>query len=113
MEAKAPDFTQILESQKARSLKLRAEPLKGRIERLKKFEGWIHANRERIKQAVHADFKKPLLEVDTSEIYPVLTEIRHTLKHLEEWARPTKIDATLSYLGTRSEIRYEPKGGEG
>ncbi len=103
-------LTQVFEKQKARSLSLRKEPLKERIVRLRKLETWVHANRERIKNAVHDDFQKPLLEVDTSEIYPVLTELRHTLKHLDEWARPKMIDATLSYLGTRSEIRYEPKG---
>ncbi len=95
---------------KKASLNLRSEPLANRIARLRKLEAWIHANRERIKESVHGDFKKPLLEVDTTEIYPVLTELRHTLKHLEEWARPKKIDATISYIGTRSEIRYEPKG---
>ncbi|CAN5403084.1 aldehyde dehydrogenase family protein [soil metagenome] len=96
--------------QKEKSLALRREPLKERINRLKALESWITLNREKIKQAVHSDFQKPLLEVDTTEIYPALTEIRHTLTHLEMWARPKKIDATLSYLGTRSEIRYEPKG---
>ncbi|MEJ0055153.1 MAG: aldehyde dehydrogenase family protein [Bacteroidota bacterium] len=101
---------QIFERQKERSLSLRNEVLKERKARLLRLEAWITANRERIKKAVNSDFHKPLLEVDTSEIYPVLTEIRHTLKHLEEWARPKKIDATLSYIGTRSEIRYEPKG---
>ena len=103
-------LTQVFEKQKARSLSLRKESLKERIVRLRKLETWVHTNRERIKKAVHDDFHKPLLEVDTSEIYPVLTELRHTLKHLDEWARPKKIDATFSYIGTRSEIRYEPKG---
>ncbi len=100
----------VFERQKARAISLRKEPLKERISRLQMLETWIHQNRDRIKTAVHSDFRKPKLEVDTSEIYPVLTEIRHTLKHLEEWSRPKKIDATLSYVGTRSEIRYEPKG---
>ena len=103
-------LAQVFEKQKARSLSLRNEPLKDRVARLRKLEQWIFKHRERIKKAVHADFHKPLLEVDTSEIYPVLAEIRHTLRHIEEWARPRKIDATLAYIGTRSEIRYEPKG---
>lgn len=110
MAHQTADFQSILASQTTRSRILRTEPLKARIARLRKLETWLHANRERIKQAVHADFQKPLLEVDTTEIYPVLTELRHTLKHLEVWARPKNIDATLSYLGTRSEIRFEPKG---
>lgn len=97
-------------SLKGRSESLRTEPLMERMRRLQALEQWIHTNRERIKQAVHADYHKPVLEVDTSEIYPVLAELRHTLKHLNQWAAPVKIDATLSYLGTRSEVRYEPKG---
>lgn len=98
------------EKHKKRSLKLRVEPLAERLRRLRTLESWIHANRERIRQAVHLDFQKPLLEVDTSEIYPVVTEMRHVLKHLGRWAAPKKIDATLTYVGTRSEVRYEPKG---
>jgi aldehyde dehydrogenase (NAD+) len=93
-----------------RVLSLRTEPLAQRKARLRKLETWIHKHRERIKVAVHSDYRKPLLEVDTSEIYPVLTEIRHALKHLDEWAAPVKVDAPRSYLGTRSEIRVEPKG---
>src|SRR5262245_38679332 len=93
-----------------RSRELRSEPLSARKARLKKLEAWLHMNRERVKEAVHGDYGKPLLEVDTSEIYPVLTELRHTLKHLDEWSAPVKVDAPRSYLGTRSEIRLEPKG---
>jgi aldehyde dehydrogenase (NAD+) len=104
------ELSRVFEKQKTRSQLLRSEPVSRRIERLTKLEMWLLNNRERIQNAVYADFQKPLLEVETTEIYPVLTEIRHSIKHLEVWSRPTKIDATLSYLGTRSEIRYEPKG---
>ena len=95
---------------KARSLELRAEPLAKRKHRLRKLESWIEVNHDRICRHVNADYGKPPLEVDTSEIYPVVAELRHALRHLDEWAAPTKIDATLTYLGTRSEVRYEPKG---
>jgi len=95
---------------KAKSHALRQEPLSARKHRLQNLEKWIHANRDRIRQAVHLDYRKPLLEVDTSEIYPVLAELRHALRNLDRWAAPVKVDATVSYLGTRSEIRYEPRG---
>lgn len=95
---------------KARSLELRVEPIAARKKRLRKLESWIHANRSRIQEQVHADYRKPIPEVDTSEIYPVLTELGHALKHLDAWSAPKKVDATITYLGTRSEIRYEPKG---
>ena len=111
--AEKPNTAQIdriFQLQRKNSLKLRRESVKARKDRLRKLNNWLFANRERIKQAVHQDFKKPLLEVDTTELYPVIAEIRHVLSHLDNWAKPTKIDAPISYLGTRSEIRYEPKG---
>lgn len=95
---------------KAKSFELRVEPVSARKKRLQKLESWIHANRMRIQKEVHADYQKPILEIDTSEIYPVLTELGHALKHLDEWSAPRKVDATITYLGTRSEVRYEPKG---
>jgi aldehyde dehydrogenase (NAD+) len=109
-QANKKEFLRVFERQKTRSQLLRCEPIAKRIERLAKLEAWLLANRERIQHGVHADFRKPLLEVETTEIYPVLTELRHCIKYLEDWSRPRKIDATLSYIGTRSEIRYEPKG---
>ncbi len=105
-----PHLEQVFERQRKRSLELRHDTIVDRLNRLRKLESWIQAHRERIKEAVHKDFMKPLLEVDTSEIYPVLTELRHTIDHLDQWMRPKKIDATLAYVGTRSEIQYEPKG---
>ncbi len=81
-----------------------------RKEKLQKLLRWVMDNRSRLKQAVHMDFQKPVVEVDISEAYPVIGEIKHALNNLDQWARPTKVDATINYLGTRSEIRYEPKG---
>lgn len=111
--AKELDTTKIdriLAIQRIKSIELRAEPIANRKKRLKVISDWIFANREKIKQAVYNDFKKPLLEVDISEIYPVVAEIRHAITHLNAWCKPKKIDAPLTYLGTRAEVRFEPKG---
>lgn len=95
---------------KAMSLNSRKEPIPERKARLHRLLEWLLANRERVKEAVYKDFKKPAAEVDISEIYPVIAEIRHTLSHLDQWVRPVKVDASITYLGTRSEVRFEPKG---
>jgi aldehyde dehydrogenase (NAD+) len=100
----------IFEKQKHRSLLLRSESISDRKQRLQSFERFLMKNKGRVRDAVYKDFKKPLTESDISELYPVLTEIRHTLAHLSDWAKPQRIDAPLTYLGTRSEVRYEPKG---
>ncbi|MEZ4946979.1 MAG: aldehyde dehydrogenase family protein [Cyclobacteriaceae bacterium] len=84
--------------------------LASRKVKLKKLLNWVMDNRTRLKEAVHKDFQKPPVEVDISEAYPVIGEIKHALSNLDQWARPTKVDATINYLGTRSEVRYEPKG---
>ena len=93
-----------------KSLESRQELISTRKRRLKKLLTWLLANRARVKEAVFKDFRKPAVEVDISEIYPVISEIRHTLSNLDDWVKPMKIDASITYLGTRSEVRYEPKG---
>lgn len=92
------------------SLRTRAEDINNRKKRLALLLKWVQENRGRIQKAVYEDFQKPATEVDISEIYPVVTEIRHALKNLDRWTQPTSIDAPITYLGTWSEIRYEPKG---
>lgn len=89
---------------------LRTESLKNRIDRLHKLRKWIHVNRPHIHEAAYADFKKPAVEVDGTELFHVLNEIKHAIDHLEEWAAPRKIDAPFTMLGTRSTVRHEPRG---
>jgi aldehyde dehydrogenase (NAD+) len=89
---------------------LRIEPIANRKARLTKLREWIHANRTAIHEAMFADFQKNPTEVDTLELYHVLGEIKHTLDNLDIWTRPKKVDAPLTMLGTRSFIRYEPRG---
>lgn len=115
MVAEAPPIdtkriAKVFGQQKERSIQLRLQPISMRKKLLKEFSRFILANRDRIEQAVHQDFKKPLLEVDLSEIYPVVSEIRHVLDKLDDWTAPQKVDAPLTYIGTRSKILYEPKG---
>ncbi|HEY0652806.1 MAG TPA: aldehyde dehydrogenase family protein [Chryseosolibacter sp.] len=91
-------------------LALRTEPIKNRKERLAKLRSWIHTHRTAIHEAMYADFRKPSVEVDAIEIFHVLNEIKLALTNLEDWARPKKIDAPITMIGTRSVIQYEPRG---
>jgi aldehyde dehydrogenase (NAD+) len=98
------------EAQKKSALKFRHQPLANRIGKLKALREWIKKNREAIQQAGYSDFKKPATEVDATEIFPVLDEIKLAINNLDKWTKPKKIDAPLTMLGTRSSIMYEPKG---
>ncbi|HEY9006921.1 aldehyde dehydrogenase family protein [Ohtaekwangia sp.] len=89
---------------------LRKEPLSNRMARLKKLRQWIHTNRSAIHQAAFLDFSKPAMEVDGTEVFHVLSEIRLAISSLEVWASPRKIDAPVTMLGTRSYIQPEARG---
>jgi aldehyde dehydrogenase (NAD+) len=89
---------------------LRTEPLENRKNRLSRLRAWIHTNRPAIHEAMFADFRKASAEVDGIEIFHVLNEIQFALANLDHWASPRKISAPITMFGTRSQIRYEPRG---
>lgn len=89
---------------------LRDTSAKERVSKLKQLEAYILSHRDELKKALHDDFKKPGAEVDMSEIYASLMELRHTIRHLKKWMAPKKVGAPLAIAATRSHIRYEPKG---
>jgi aldehyde dehydrogenase (NAD+) len=93
-----------------RSRVLRKEKIQLRVERLKKLRDWVLSNRRRIQEAMFADFRKPPMEVETSEIFTVIADLNHAISNLPGWAKPRLIDAPLTFFGTRSVVRQEPKG---
>ncbi len=96
--------------QKNALIEFKKEPVSNRVKRLKALRIWIKANRAVIQQAIYRDFRKPAAEVDTTEIFPALDEIKTALDNLDRWATPKKVDAPITMIGTRSMIVYEPKG---
>lgn len=96
--------------QKNKAQELKTEPSSKRKERLKTLRSWIHANRAVIRDAMYADFQKHPVEVDSIELFPVLSEIRNALVNLDSWVKPRKVDAPLTMIGSRSYIQYEPRG---
>lgn len=100
----------IFKQQKKISIAWRNDSVADRKERLKKVKNWVLGHRTQIQNAIYKDFKKPAEEVDLSEIYVVLTEVRHAIKHLHNWMKPKKVEAPISLLGTKSKVVYEPKG---
>jgi len=100
----------VFKNQKEFSVALRRDPVENRKKRIQKLRNWVKANRESIQEAIFKDFRKPSVEVDATEIFPVLDEIKCALDNLDQWVKSKKIDAPLTLIGTRSEIMYEAKG---
>ena len=83
---------------------------KERIQKLKKLHKAVLNNKEKIRKALHEDYRKHPSEVDLTEIYPVTGDIKHTISHLRRWMRPQHVNTPLSLMGSSSWVHYEPKG---
>lgn len=104
------DLQSIFDRQLFTANRWRSSKLSDRIERLKNLRAWINSHQKEIQNALWEDFKKPPLETDLSEIYPITSEINHTLKNLGKWMKTKSIDTPLNMVGTKSYILPEPKG---
>lgn len=101
----------LFQKQRERYLEVGRQSRKERLAKLKALKKALeHEYRQPIREALYADFKKPFLETDLTEIYPVLAEIRHAEQNLRDWMRPKRVNSPLTMLGSRSYIQYESKG---
>lgn len=107
----APDrISDLFKKQQANRAAVKRTSANERIAKLEKLREAIQSREQKIRDALAADFRKPASEADMTEIFPVLVEIKDTIKHLHRWMRPQKVDTPLSLFGTHSELVYEPKG---
>ena len=81
-----------------------------RIAKLKKLELWIINNKHAIRDAIYKDFRKPATDVDLTEVFTALSELRHAIKHLKKWIKPHRVRRTMALITTQSWIQYEPRG---
>ncbi|MFM2252198.1 MAG: hypothetical protein RJB68_535 [Pseudomonadota bacterium] len=98
------------EAQRATALAWRQSTAAERIERLERLRTSLMAHKEALYEAFAADFHKPRFEVDGTEIVPSLDEIRHNIKCLKGWMRPTRIRATELTMGNSAHVQYQPRG---
>ncbi len=113
VEEKSLDITRIektFENQKETAIRWRRSTLEERGERLKRLREWILQNRPEIQKAIHSDFKKSPEEVDISEVYPVTSEIKHTLSNLKSWMKGKALPTPMTMIGTKARLMMEPKG---
>jgi aldehyde dehydrogenase (NAD+) len=109
-ETLAAQVDRVFQAQQAHAIQLRTSTAKSRIQAIQQLHDWMWAHRDDIRKALYADYKKPFFETDISEIYPALSEARHTIKHLRDWMQHKHVATPLTFLGTRGYVQYEPKG---
>jgi len=104
-------FLPLFESQKVYFHKeLKTSSVNDRLKKLKSLKSWIKKNEKLICSEVYKDFEKGDEEVLLTEIKPIIDEINHNISHLGNWVKPKRVETPLAFVGSKSEIRYEPKG---
>ncbi|HEY1547937.1 MAG TPA: aldehyde dehydrogenase family protein [Kofleriaceae bacterium] len=81
-----------------------------RAGKLAKLRDAIKAREPAIRKAMFDDFRKSATEVDITEIYASLVELKDAIHNVAGWMRPKRVPTPLSLAGTKSAIYYEPKG---
>ena len=71
----------VFAKQKANLQALKNTTGKQRKRKLKALRKKIFDYREKIQEALYADFKKPGIESDISEIYPTISELNNTISN--------------------------------
>lgn len=106
----AADMQRIFEAQRSVALRLRSSTVSERIAKLKRLRAVLLDYRETIVEAAARDFKRPPVEVDFTELMPVIMEISDCCRRLGKWMKPRRVRPSLMMLGTRAWVRYEPRG---
>jgi len=85
-------------------------PLAWRREQLQSLDRLLSDNGDLIAAALFEDLGKPDTEAYLTEIGFLSTEIRHTLKHLNSWAKPQRVIAPVVLQPGSAKLVPEPLG---
>jgi aldehyde dehydrogenase (NAD+) len=101
---------QIFAKQRQPALALRSSTAAERIVKLKRLAQALLERRDALYEAFAKDFSKPPAEVESTELLPVIEEIRHAVRGLRQWMKPVRASATWPTFGTHAQIQYQPRG---
>ena len=111
MEESENPYERLFQKQQRQQYQLGNSKYKQRIQKLNALQEALEVTyKAEIQAALWADFKKPALEVDLTEIYPVVAEIKYIKRNLKKWMRGKSVKSPMAMLGASSKIHYEPKG---
>jgi aldehyde dehydrogenase (NAD+) len=100
----------IFAAQRAHHVTVKRSTAADRIAKLARLRDAIVARKQAIRDAIYKDFRKSPTEVDITEIYASLVEIKDAMASVREWMRPRRVTTPMALVGTRSWVHYEPKG---
>lgn len=101
---------EVFARQKANRWKVARTTAKQRVEKLRRLRDQIRGHRKEICDAIYADFRKPPVESEITEVLITLAELNDAIKHTADWMKPRKVKTPITLFGTSGHVRYEPKG---
>lgn len=104
------EYRKIVERQQAYVKTGVTRCLSWRKQQLRQLHDLVKENEEQLIDALKKDLGKPALEAWSTEIAYVIGDIKHTLKHLNSWAKPRKVRTALVAQPGRSWVQAEPLG---
>ena len=100
----------VFQRQLAHCQTIRNTTFRERNSKLKSIEIWLMDHQTEIQKAMDSDYSKPASEVDLTEIWAAVNEIRHVRRSLKSWMRSKKVAPTLALATAEAWSQYEPKG---
>jgi aldehyde dehydrogenase (NAD+) len=97
-------------AQAAASQSLRSSTCRDRKKKLVRLRDVFMRHRTALLDAFHKDLRKHPVEVDLTEMLPVVDELSHAISNLRKWMKPTSVWPTLTTLGTRAKVIMQPRG---
>ena len=88
----------------------RTRPLEYRLEQLAGIARFLKEREAEIEQAIHRDLGRPALEVYSSEIAFIASELALVRKKLASWMKPQRVPTSLVGQPGKSLIYREPLG---
>ena len=105
------DLRALLEEQRAAFMAAPFPDAASRIEKLRRLEGVVKANMDRIADALNADFgNRSRAETALSEILPTIAACKHARSHLKAWMRPQKRAVGMNFKPASNRVEYTPLG---
>jgi aldehyde dehydrogenase (NAD+) len=105
-----PELRRLFDAQVANRWAIASSTAAQRIERLTRLRAAVRRRRLDLLAAVHGDFGKQAVEAELTEFLPVIEELSVAIRRLPRWMKPRPVGTPLTLLGSRSELRPEPRG---
>ncbi len=103
-------FAELVDGLRATFRSGRTKDVSWRKAQLKAMLTMLDENEDAFTKALHDDLGRHELEAYSADIGFTKAEIKHLLKHVASWAKPTKVFATMTAMPAKGRIIPEPLG---